>query len=61
MLFLHESVFAPGLSIMAITEIHHEAKFYKSENSIIVFFSPSKQMYYHLTSIKDSAMLYKLR
>lgn len=60
MLFLHESVFAPGLSIMAITEIHHEAKFYKSENSIIGFF-PSKQMYYHLTSIKDSAMLYKLR
>lgn len=37
MLFLHEYVFARGLSIMAITAVHNEAKFYKSEKSIILF------------------------
>lgn len=42
LLFLHEYVFAQGLSIKAITEVHNEAKFCKSEKSIIVFFQSKK-------------------
>lgn len=42
LIFLHEYIFVQGLSIKAITEVHNEAKFCKSEKSIIVFFQSKK-------------------